>query len=136
MTPAETLRAAAERLRELAKDATPGPWRFELRPLAGVNPSVEEAWVVGPLGEDVSGTIEVARGYAHEADDADGPWLVEPDGRWIAALSPAVAEPLAAWLEQRSTWCAQCVHDDPVYDAERWMMWELAVARAILGGDR
>jgi hypothetical protein len=59
--PANVLRAAATRLRELAAPATPGPWR---------------AIDLGPHGH---------------------PRV------WIAALDPAVAEPLAAWLELAAT---------------------------------
>lgn len=75
MTPCEELRAAAQHLRALAKAATPGQW---------------------------SG-IELANGWAIEAvDPHDVPveGLSASDAAWIAAMSPAVAEPLAALLEE------------------------------------
>jgi hypothetical protein len=75
-TPSQTLRAAATRLRELAAKSNPGPWHktdsgFGVRSSNGTNVVTDEDLQHG-------GT-----------DDAD----------WIASMSPVVAKPLAAWLE-------------------------------------
>ena len=73
---ARTLRAAAARLTELAARTTPGDWR-----VGGLLASRPEI-----LAHDVDGGTEhVAEARARTA-------------AWIAALSPAVAEPLAGWL--------------------------------------
>lgn len=104
LTPSETLRAAAARLRELANAATPGPWRTAaLRdddPAYGmdVEPSVA-------VGNDSSGACDLA------------------DATWIATMSPSVAEPLAAWLE---TEIELDEPDGPLFSAA------LAFARTIL----
>lgn len=76
MTDAELLRAAAERLTALAARTTPGEWR-----LGGLLASRPE--VVAHRGD--GGTEHVAEARAASA-------------RWIAALSPTVAGPLAAVL--------------------------------------
>lgn len=74
MTPADELRQAAETLRERAAKATPGPWKYDER-------------------------------FGYIDSNGDGNRVVQyrgietGDGDWIATLSPAVAEPLAALLE-------------------------------------
>lgn len=85
MTPADKLREAARQVRELAGKATPGPWAYQgafgtgfVYPAdAPPEQTVAQAWIV--------------RAREHNARFADA--------RWIAALSPDVAEPLAAWLD-------------------------------------
>lgn len=69
------LRAAAKRLRELAADATPGPWTLYDR---GV------CWEI------------------NELDAHDGTSLRRGDAHYIAALNPLIAEPLAKWLESEA----------------------------------
>jgi hypothetical protein len=73
---AELLRTAADRLERLAGRATPGDWR-----IGGLLATRPEVIAHGPDGS----TRHVAEARADSA-------------RWIAALSPAVAESLAAWL--------------------------------------
>jgi hypothetical protein len=70
------LAAAAERLERLAARTTPGDWR-----LAGLLATRPEIVAHTPDG----GTEHVAEARARTAE-------------WIAALSPAVAPALAAWL--------------------------------------
>ncbi|MGY1601580.1 hypothetical protein [Geodermatophilus sp. SYSU D00815] len=72
----EELHAAADRLAEAARRATPGDWR-----LGGLLASRPEVVAHGPDGA----TEHVAEARARSA-------------AWIAGLSPAVAGPLAAWL--------------------------------------
>jgi len=69
------LRAAADRLSALAGRTTPGDWR--LAGLLATRPEV--------VAHRAGGTEHVAEARAGSAD-------------WIAALSPAVAGPLAALL--------------------------------------
>ena len=73
---AGTLLAAAERLRALAARSTAGDWR-----LGGLLANRPEVVAHAPDG----GTEHVAEARTRS-------------GAWIAALSPAVAGPLSAWL--------------------------------------
>lgn len=73
---ADLLRAAADRLEAVAARTTPGDWR-----LAGLLATRPEVVAHGPDG----GTEHVAEARART-------------GEWIAALSPAVAPALVAWL--------------------------------------
>ena len=99
LTPSETLRAAAARLRELAERANPGPWRFDDSD-ADFQPCVKgmRAEWIAECGPVDSITAPGARG--------------DHDAHWIATMSPAVAEPLAREMEMHATWIA-CVEGDP-----------------------
>ena len=85
MTPADELRQAATRLRELAADATPGPWSVT-------------------VDDDV---------VADTVDSGYGPQSVAPnvitpeDMKWIAAMSPVIAEPMADLLDHASDWYSE-----------------------------
>ena len=74
--PAQTLRTAADRLEALAARTTPGDWR--IGGLLATRPEV--------IAHSGDGATE------HVAEARAG------TAAWIAALSPAVAAPLAAWL--------------------------------------
>jgi hypothetical protein len=76
MDDCELLRSAADRLEALVERTTPGDWRS-----GGLLASRPE--VIAHLSDG---------GTEHVADARAG------TGRWITALSPAVAGPLAAWL--------------------------------------
>jgi hypothetical protein len=76
VTDADLLRAAADRLEQLAARTTAGEWR-----ITGLLASRPEVVAHRPDG----GTEHVAEARAASA-------------AWITALSPAVAAPLAAWL--------------------------------------
>jgi hypothetical protein len=93
---ADLLRAAADRLTALAARTTPGDWR-----VGGLLATRPEVIAHAPGG----GTEHVAEARANTA-------------AWIAALSPAVAGPLAAWLRSAA-------EGDPSGEA-------LAVARVLL----
>jgi hypothetical protein len=73
---AALLRTAADRLEALAERTTPGDWRT-----GGLLATRPEVIAHVPDG----GTEHVAEARAHTA-------------AWIAAVSPALAGPLAAWL--------------------------------------
>lgn len=85
MTPSELLLAAADRIRDLAAQATPRKWQSFATLNGGA--SVLALQSDGPGSPITGGDIAAAE--------------VEADGAWIAALSPAVAPHLEAWL--RST---------------------------------
>ncbi|MEW1895950.1 hypothetical protein [Streptomyces albidoflavus] len=126
MTPADTLRAAVDRLRELADAAPEPPW-------------TEDG--VGDIG------FGVAMGGGRGVDTGDD----GPDGRavaqYIAAMHPGVGNALAAWLEAAAryyeagvTAAADVFRDDPA-GRDRFLTTgpgapsphAIAVARQILG---
>ena len=96
MNGAAVLLAAADRLERLAARSTAGDWR--LSGLLATRPEV-----VAHSPDD--GTEHVAEARARTAE-------------WIAALSPAVAPPLAAWLRSAA-------EADPVDDAALRLAWAL-----------
>lgn len=113
-TPADELRAAAEKLRAAADAATPGPWTATPDLMVG-------GWAVAqaPL------------------PDPEGPYFAdfcrEEDATYIALMHPGVGQALAQWL------CATACH----LDANTHPSWQetvaglpLAVARAINGDAR
>jgi len=83
VTPSELLLAAADRIRDLAAAASPGLWLVD-RHYVDAMPALYERTLV---------CIAKSDGRA------------ERDAAWIAALSPAVAPHLEAWLR----WCAKSV---------------------------
>lgn len=89
MTPSELLVAAADRIRDLAVAAQPGPWR------SFPSPDMPGETVVHAV------TDTTGEPHPHRALTAHGLLCAEADAAWVAALSPAVAPALEAWL--RST---------------------------------
>jgi hypothetical protein len=96
--PWEVIRAAADRLEKLALEASPGPWEIEYT-YSGKTPQA------------------VFRMDPDYPDDPDfslslGAMEAPADNEWIATLSPAVAEPLVAWLRATASWakreCGMC----------------------------
>lgn len=107
---ASLLRRAAAKLRETASEAAPGPWA-----VGGETGNFPD--LVGPVG-----------GHARiEACVEDAPW--------IALASPALAEPLAAWLEHDADMLDAFVNRDkvPLSNALPVVEHALTVARAVLG---
>jgi hypothetical protein len=106
MTPAEELRSAADRVRTLAAEASPGPWAPN--DMGGVKTTDE---------------LTVAEVW---------PLYAAPNGNaaWIAAMHPGVGAALADWLDregrQEAYTLAEFGHRSACPEA-------LAVARAILG---
>lgn len=116
--PAAELRQAAQRLRDLAAAATPGPWRSELLP-PNLHHRHPAHWVTARYEDDgceVSQTV------------ADCPWR-QADADLIAALHPGVAVALADWLETAATYLG----DEPQVTYPSHVVRALAVARQILG---
>lgn len=141
LTPAEELRAAAVKLREMAKSATPGPW-------ATADCELYPRWIIseGATEGESSYAAEVAKSY----HDDDGLAISDADWQWMAFASPVLAEPLAAWLEETARtagdhqqmadyaglphhrWCYGCQDDE--CDGLANLDKALTVARAINGG--
>ena len=108
MTPAERLRAAATRLREVAGAAPPGPWRYAEHGNPVDGPT--EVWVTSPVSEEpmLAGGYDSFSGYA---------------AALAAMMGPPVTLALADWLDETARWVP--VMEEP-----------LAVADAVLGGER
>lgn len=111
-SPADTLRAAAERLRTLSTAASEGPWTMN-------------QW----------GNIETAH-----CDEVAEVWPLNcgPDtnARFIAAMHPGVGTALAQWLDYHagmSDRLAQLFDEPPLTPDDHPA---LAVARAILGEEQ
>lgn len=106
---AELLRRAADRLDELTKAATPGPW------------VPEGGWsVAGPTPDGWGGGPHLI---------ADTKW--RSDTAYIATMHPGVGKALAEWFRTFS----ECVVDDESLAASYFAEVDSAVdvARAILG---
>lgn len=137
MTPTETLRAAAVRLREVAGAATPGPWRD-----SGVQGNRYSALVSDtmPTGRPTRGGWDDTEGYGGYLV---GESIVAPDRAYIALMHPLVGLALAEWLDVVARdWALAEDQADPLLpDADGWMTaiedtldsHALAVARLILG---
>lgn len=110
-TPAEVIRLAAAQLRDFAGKATPGPWSHMCLGSEGCLVLREH------------GTIR-ERGRGRVARFGQKDWQADhADAAFVAAMNPAVALPLADWLDAA---------------AQAWdegMEWDeaLSVARAYLG---
>lgn len=131
MTAADEIRQAAAKVRETAKRATPGPWAAS--PVWSPRSSVTSA--VYSLAED-AGTVAsevVASGLAKAKHGG----ITNPhNALWIALMSPALAEPLAAWLEGCAGEADAMAHptDWGICDEPGSVQSALAVARLINGG--
>lgn len=108
MTPAETLRAAAKLLREIAKNAAPGPWGVEYENSKSLS-------VLSYSGQAFVAFIGV--------EDAPG---VRGDAAWISLVHPGLAEPLAAWLDATAEQYSRSGCEPAMADRA------LAVARTVL----
>lgn len=127
-SPAVLLRRAADHLDELAKGATTkhGAW------LADHTLPGDEACVMVVTNAE--------KGWAQILFAAD--WGTDADARWIAALSPVVAAPLAAWLRAEAHLADLCdARPDPIaeqlgIDQAALAPFDspaVALARALLG---
>lgn len=118
MSPADELRAAAERLGKLAADATPGLWET-----GGIG---DYGWTVRAVGRRLSLGIET--------EDSD---QGKADAEYIAAMGPQVGEQVANWLSLRSADLRrrEGLHAEMAEPVRLWPSDEaaLAVARAVLG---
>jgi len=121
MTAVDELRAAATKLRTLATDATPSPWRDST---VDGNRYASLVSTVKPKGR--------AAGKGWDWDEGYGGYLIGesiqgPDRAYIAAMQPAVALALAGWLEMvADTFMAHTEIGSTV--------WALPLAQSINGG--
>ncbi|MEH0442485.1 hypothetical protein QA811_02120 [Streptomyces sp. B21-102] len=122
MTPADELRAAAAKIRDLTAEATGAPWatswseqQYEVKSPSGIDPIAEWTYAIATWEPEASE-------QRAECDTADADW--------IATMHPGVGTALARWLENTATSLTASTHpgwqDLIAADA-------LAVARAVLG---
>ncbi|MGW9584700.1 hypothetical protein ACWIGB_05445 [Streptomyces albidoflavus] len=122
MTPSEELRAAAERLRKLATNATPGPWRNHDTHLGQYGYT---ATVLSGDGNTTQLRAWLPTMSQEPWDETRNAWA---DSAYIAAMHPGVGNALAAWLE---SWTGiEVAEDGPLVEELRHA---LTVARQILG---
>ncbi|NJP27082.1 hypothetical protein FLW53_23355 [Microbispora sp. SCL1-1] len=125
-TPAEELRTAAAKLREMAEGTTRGPWFV-------ADCDLYPRWMLseGQTERDSRYAADVAKSYPDGG--GDGVYVTDADWAWMAFANPAWAEPLAALLDVAAiTW--DLVGPGRAPSGATGMA--LAVARAILGGVR
>lgn len=129
--PAEELRAAAKKIRNIATKATPGPWvSLEHGDRIVRDPAV--TWAEAdddPCGEGAPLEYVIDEPLEYNRDNGDH----------IALWHPGVAELVAAWLDDEAdmlrTASGRRMSTEQITAAEHWHRHGLAVARAINGGD-
>ncbi len=138
--PADRLREAAGVVRKRATEATPGPWH---RPLnTRRKSSVRGPPPEGERGEWIDG-IDPSTGERENCTVAtipiwsDGTFARKRGGRdleWIALMSPAVGEALAAWLDDTAATVEAVTrkHPDAAHEGSHWVAPALALADQIL----
>ena len=126
-SPADELRAAADKLRALATTPgiTPGPWRHDPDTSWNQSPFFGQEYVgAGPARE-----IECVAGTGPESE----PHAVA-NAVYIAAMHPGVGVALARWLSVEAlTWAGDEVHSE-CSPTTCTLDAALTVARAILAG--
>lgn len=139
MSAVEELRQAAKRLREAAAAATPGPWEHVSTLPDGIRPR----WILGPPVDpndpySAADVLAVTGVMADALADVAEPDEIISDGDmdWIALVNPALAEPLAAWLDDTADHYEWLIdHGARAETALEQVSHGLAVARHINRGD-
>lgn len=125
--PADELRAAAETLRDLAKAATPGPWRQHDTHLGQYG---HTATVLSGEGNDTDLRAWLPTMSQESWDETRNVWA---DGAYIAVAHPGVGSALADWLDVAAEHCRGhylCCDNGPCSETAKPA---LAVARALNG---
>jgi len=132
-TPAEELRAAVKLLREVADGTTRGPW--VCHPTITRDDENDYAWTIcrticegtgDGCEPDCGANVLTTGAEGCEEDNVSG-----ADAAWIALAHPALAEPLAEWLEDTAGDFEAEHRTEPEMSNE---FHALAVARVINGG--
>jgi hypothetical protein len=141
---ADWLHHAAEVLRRIAHDATPGPWRWgdpaatigvlerqrttlERSPMNTTFPAVRRR---DDDGEPVLPGLRDPLDLFEEAVDATSP-RVHANARWITVLTPSIAEPLASLLEALARNAEQIIDAGGSLDKEPYLS-ALVLAKRIV----
>jgi hypothetical protein len=130
-SPAEELRAAATKLRDMAAKATPGPWTVVKNIQQGTGSHMQSTWFRGDRKRPV---------HPSQHDDYE----------WISLMGPDKAELLASWLDRAAdsltahlpAWGSHPggfdtpprTLEDTAKIVDHHFRLELAFARSILGG--
>lgn len=115
MNVGDTLRAAAEKIREIATAATPGPWTAHTEDVNTYPDGGTDYWYEGDV------TPYVVTGSEWSVCD-------KTNANWIAVMSPLVAAPIADILDAHANQFDHDGYDDAL---EEWA--PLALAHLILG---
>jgi hypothetical protein len=128
-TPAEELRAGADRLRKLAAEATPAPWTWKRWHSDDCRADCDDPSCFllivgsphGPVGDaDVDRDVFAVERSVHERG--------ESDADYIAAMDPSVGVLLADWLDTAAVNAAALTWPNDFIERA------LAVARAVNWG--
>ena len=118
-TPGMQLRAAAAVIRQHATHATPGPWHY--------------LGNLGDFGGHLVETIETnPPDYREPRHEPHIDAASEHDAKWIAAMSPAVADPLAQWLDFEATRVDVLPAIAEDIDGSKVTRWALQLAEAVI----
>jgi hypothetical protein len=136
-TPAEELRAAAKRLRETAKEATPvhgQPYGWD--GFSEKHAELGRAVVYGGPGVDGyrTGTVFEFKEWT-DCEECVRP--TEGDVEWMTLVDPGLAEPLAAWLDAHGRdleGAGGTLANLSTCDSPADVKHALAVARVLNGG--
>lgn len=140
MTPAEELRAAATRMRELAEKATPGPWgydsysRIDSVPLCALYTDRWDAIPDDAPDEAYEMLPDTAVAFVPVVAGDTATERGSKDAKHIAAWHPAVALAVADWLLTVENEMDVEAHRFETGDFPYTWFAALAVARAFLGG--
>ncbi|WP_214367649.1 hypothetical protein [Pseudonocardia sp. H11422] len=141
---ADWLRHAAEVLRRIARDTTPGPWRWGDRDVAGGalerhRTTLEHAPMHAAFpavrrrddeGEAVLPGLRDPLDLFGDPLDSIYPHL-HANARWITVLSPSIAEPLAALLDSLAESAEQTLKAGGSTDREPYLS-AVALAKLIV----
>ncbi|MFD9752641.1 hypothetical protein ACFWYQ_21280 [[Kitasatospora] papulosa] len=125
--PADLLRKAADRLREAAGHATPGPWRTHDThlDLGGHTATV----LSGERNE--TQLLAWLPTMSHESwDETRNAWR---NAGWMALMDPSVGLAVAAWLEAEAAAPITAQHSTRCVDPQCTTLAALTVARRVLG---
>jgi hypothetical protein len=125
---ADQLKRAATKLRESARFAAKGPWTCSpvWSPDSHATSAVySNAYPTGTVESEVVGSARKGR--------RNGGIRNPHNAVWIALMQPALAEPLAAWLDQAATAYDNLVATNCGPAAELIYSEAMGVARTILG---
>lgn len=121
MTPVQILRAAAAKVREMARGTTAAPWFI-------ADCDLHPRWILGQPQPGSPYAEDVAKSYTDGG--GDGLYVSDADWKWMAFAHPRWAEPIAALLEAAAG-DIEAFAGTPHLD-ERMFLDQIDLAHAIL----
>ncbi|MGW4648075.1 hypothetical protein [Kitasatospora sp. NPDC004289] len=116
-TPAQTLRAAAKKLRQQADGVTAGPWTHDPDVVWNAHPHFNREFVGAPA--EYGNAIVASTGTPEDPQA-----LVDAD--WIALMHPGVGTALADWLDSAAEDAEQVGPDHHALAVARQLLAEVA----------